>query len=412
MSEKIIKITDQNFEELVIKAEKLVIVDFWAEWCGPCKAIAPILDKISDAIEDVKQGKIIIVVDDENRENEGDFICAADLVSPEIINFMAKHARGLVCMPITEKRSRKLNLYPMVSNNTDPMDTAFTVSVDLKGSGVTSGISASDRSKTIKAIVNNNTRPDDLARPGHIFPLIAKDGGVLRRTGHTEAAIDFARLAGCSPAGVICEIMSEDGSMARVPELIKVAKKLDLKIVSIEDLVAYRMKHDSLITKKESFVFNTKFGDYNLSAFQQTNNNQIHLVLSKGEWKENEPVLVRINSSITNNDLLTTLTSKSKNKLDGIFNKINEEEKGVIVFINQPPNPVNVLFRLNEIKKLQSKGEYKTPPVVMDEKDFGIGAQILHDLKIHKIRLLTNSTQIKRVGMIGYGLEIVEYISY
>ncbi|MBT3523662.1 3,4-dihydroxy-2-butanone-4-phosphate synthase [Flavobacteriaceae bacterium] len=371
-----------------------------------------ILDKISDAIEDVKKGKIIIVVDDENRENEGDFICAADLVTPESINFMAKHARGLICTPITEKRSRKLNLYPMVTNNTDPMDTAFTVSVDLKGSGVTSGISASDRSKTIKAIVNNNTKPDDLARPGHIFPLIAKEGGVLRRTGHTEAAIDFARLAGCSPAGVICEIMSDDGSMARVPELIKVAKKLDLKIVSIEDLVAYRMKHDSLITKKESFIFNTKFGDYNLSAFQQTNNNQIHLVLSKGEWKENEPVLVRINSSITNNDLLTTLTSKSKNKLDGIFNKINEEEKGVIVFINQPPNPVNVLFRLNEIKKLQSKGEYKTPPVVMDEKDFGIGAQILHDLKIHKIRLLTNSTQIKRVGMTGYGLEIVEYINY
>lgn len=371
-----------------------------------------ILDKISDAIEDVKNGKIIIVVDDENRENEGDFICAADLVTPESINFMAKHARGLICTPITEKRSRKLNLYPMVTNNTDPMDTAFTVSVDLKGSGVTSGISASDRSKTIKAIVDNDTKPDDLARPGHIFPLIAKEGGVLRRTGHTEAAIDFARLAGCSPAGVICEIMSEDGSMARVPELIKVAKKLDLKIVSIEDLVAYRMKHDSLITKKESFTFNTKFGDYNLSAFQQTNNNQIHLVLSKGEWKENEPVLVRINSSITNNDLLTTLTSKSKNKLDGIFNKINEEEKGVIVFINQPPNPVNVLFRLNEIKKLQSKGEYKTPPVVMDEKDFGIGAQILHDLKIHKIRLLTNSTQIKRVGMTGYGLEIVEYINY
>jgi len=371
-----------------------------------------ILDKISDAIEDVKKGKIIIVVDDENRENEGDFICAADLVTPESINFMAKHARGLICTPITEKRSRKLNLYPMVTNNTDPMDTAFTVSVDLKGSGVTSGISASDRAKTIKAIVNNNTKPDDLARPGHIFPLIAKEGGVLRRTGHTEAAIDFARLAGCSPAGVICEIMSDDGSMARVPELIKVAKKLDLKIVSIEDLVAYRMKHDSLITKKESFIFNTKFGDYNLSAFQQTNNNQIHLVLSKGEWKENEPVLVRINSSITNNDLLTTLTSKSKNKLDGIFNKINEEEKGVIVFINQPPNPVNVLFRLNEIKKLQSKGEYKTPPVVMDEKDFGIGAQILHDLKIHKIRLLTNSTQIKRVGMTGYGLEIVEYINY
>tara|TARA_B100000780_G_scaffold131584_1_gene92257 strand:+ start:65 stop:1192 length:1128 start_codon:yes stop_codon:yes gene_type:complete len=371
-----------------------------------------ILDKISDAIDDVKKGKIIIVVDDENRENEGDFICAADLVTPEIINFMAKHARGLICMPITEKRSRKLNLYPMVTNNTDPMDTAFTVSVDLKGSGVTSGISASDRSKTIKAIVDKNTKPEDLARPGHIFPLIAKDGGVLRRTGHTEAAIDFARLSGCSPAGVICEIMSEDGSMARVPELIEVAKKLDLKIVSIEDLVAYRMKHDSLITKKESFVFNTKFGDYNLSAFQQTNNNQIHLALSKGKWNENEPVIVRINSSITNNDLLTTLTSRSKNELDGIFNKINEEKKGVIVFINQPANPVNVLSRLSEIKKLQSKGEYRTPPVVMDEKDFGIGAQILHDLKIHKIRLLTNSTQIKRVGMTGYGLEIVEYINY
>ncbi|MBC8396071.1 MAG: 3,4-dihydroxy-2-butanone-4-phosphate synthase [Flavobacteriales bacterium] len=371
-----------------------------------------ILDNISDAIDDVKNGKIIIVVDDENRENEGDFICAADLVTPEIINFMTKHARGLICMPITEKRSRKLNLYPMVTNNTDPMDTAFTVSVDLKGSGVTSGISAPDRSKTIKAIVDKNTKPEDLARPGHIFPLIAKGGGVLRRTGHTEAAIDFARLAGYSPAGVICEIMSEDGSMARVPELIKVAKKLDLKIVSIEDLVAYRMKHDSLITKKESFVFNTKFGDYNLSAFQQTNNSQIHLVLSKGEWNENETVLVRINSSITNNDILTSLTSKSKNMLDGIFPKINDEEKGVIVFINQPANPVNVLFRLNEIKKLQSKGEYKTPPVVMDEKDFGIGAQILHNLKIHKIRLLTNSTQLKRVGMIGYGLEIVEYINY
>ena len=370
------------------------------------------LDNISEAINDIKNGKVIIVVDDENRENEGDFVCAADAVTPEIVNFMAKHGRGLICTPITEKRSKKLNLFPMVSNNTDPMDTAFTVSVDLKGSGVTSGISASDRSKTIKALVNRSTHPDDLARPGHIFPLIAKDGGVLRRTGHTEAAIDFARLAGFSPAGVICEIMTEDGSMARVPELINVAKKLNLKIVSIEDLVAYRMKHDSLITKKESFTLNTKFGDFKLSAFQQTNNSQIHLALSKGEWKEEEPVLVRINSSITNNDILTSLTSNSNKKLDGIFKKINESKNVVIVFINQPANPINVLFRLNEIKKLQSKGEYKTPPVKMDEKDFGIGAQILHDLKIHKIRLLTNSTQIKRVGMVGYGLEIVEYINY
>jgi 3,4-dihydroxy 2-butanone 4-phosphate synthase/GTP cyclohydrolase II len=370
------------------------------------------LDNITEAINDIKNGKVIIVVDDENRENEGDFVCAADAVTPEIVNFMAKHGRGLICTPITEKRSKKLNLFPMVSNNTDPMDTAFTVSVDLKGSGVTSGISASDRSKTIKALVNRSTHPDDLARPGHIFPLIAKDGGVLRRTGHTEAAIDFARLAGFSPAGVICEIMTEDGSMARVPELINVAKKLNLKIVSIEDLVAYRMKHDSLITKKESFTLNTKFGDFKLSAFQQTNNSQIHIALSKGEWKEEEPVLVRINSSITNNDILTSLTSNSNKKLDGIFKKINESKNGVIVFINQPANPINVLFRLNEIKKLQLKGEYKTPPVKMDEKDFGIGAQILHDLKIHKIRLLTNSTHIKRVGMVGYGLEIVEYINY
>jgi len=370
------------------------------------------LDNISEAINDIKNGKVIIVVDDENRENEGDFVCAADAVTPEIVNFMAKHGRGLICTPITEKRSNKLNLFPMVTNNTDPMDTAFTVSVDLKGSGVTSGISASDRSKTIKALVNKSTHPDDLARPGHIFPLIAKDGGVLRRTGHTEAAIDFARLAGFSPAGVICEIMTEDGSMARVPELINVAKKLNLKIVSIEDLVAYRMKHDSLITKKESFTLNTKFGDFKLSAFQQTNNSQIHLSLSKGEWKEEEPVLVRINSSITNNDILTSLTSNSNKKLDGIFKKINESKNGVIVFINQQANPINVLYRLNEIKKLQSKGEYKTPPVKMDEKDFGIGAQILHNLKIHKIRLLTNSTQIKRVGMVGYGLEIVEYINY
>jgi 3,4-dihydroxy 2-butanone 4-phosphate synthase/GTP cyclohydrolase II len=370
------------------------------------------LDNITEAINDIKNGKVIIVVDDENRENEGDFVCAADAVTPEIVNFMAKHGRGLICTPITEKRSKKLNLFPMVSNNTDPMDTAFTVSVDLKGSGVTSGISASDRSKTIKALVNRSTHPDDLARPGHIFPLIAKDGGVLRRTGHTEAAIDFARLAGFSPAGVICEIMTEEGSMARVPELINVAKKLNLKIVSIEDLVAYRMKHDSLITKKESFTLNTKFGDFKLSAFQQTNNSQIHIALSKGEWKEEEPVLVRINSSITNNDILTSLTSNSNKKLDGIFKKINESKNGVIVFINQPANPINVLFRLNEIKKLQLKGEYKTPPVKMDEKDFGIGAQILHDLKIHKIRLLTNSTQIKRVGMVGYGLEIVEYINY
>ena len=370
------------------------------------------LNSIEEAIEDVKNGKVIIVVDDENRENEGDFICAAEIASPEIINFMAKHGRGLICMPITDNRSKELNLNPMVVNNTDPMDTAFTVSVDLKGNGVTSGISASDRSKTIKAIVDNNTTPSDLARPGHIFPLIAKDGGVLRRTGHTEAAIDFARLAGFSPAGVICEIMTENGSMARVPDLVIMANKLNLKIVSIEDLVAFRMSHDSLITKRESFVFNSRFGEYMLSAFQQTNNEQIHLALSKGDWKKDEPVMVRINSSITNNDLINSLTLSKNNKLDNIFEKINSNSKGVVVFINQSQSSKNMLQRLKELKSIQNKGEVNTPSQVMDEKDFGIGAQILHNLNINKIELLTNSTQIKRVGMIGYGLEIVKYIKY
>ena len=370
------------------------------------------LNTIKEAIDDIKAGKIIIVVDDENRENEGDFICAAELVTPEIINFMAKHGRGLICVPLSESRSKQLNLNPMVLNNTDPMDTAFTVSVDLRGNGVTSGISASDRSKTIKAIVDNNTKGDDLARPGHIFPLIAKDGGVLRRTGHTEAAIDFARLAGYSPAGVICEIMTEDGSMARLPDLIIVAEKLDLKVVSIEDLVAFRMKHDSLISKKECFNFNTRFGEFKLHAFQQTNNNQVHIALIKGDWEENEPVHVRINSSITNNDLLTSLTSDSDKTLENIFKKINSNKNGVIVFINQTTNPENILFRLKKLKSMQTKDKIKSPPLQMDEKDFGIGAQILHDLKISKIQLITNSNQIKRVGMIGYGLEIVEYINY
>ncbi len=370
------------------------------------------LNSIDEAINDIKKGKVIIVIDDENRENEGDFICAAEMATPEIINFMAKYGRGLVCMPLTNTRSEELNLNPMVINNTDPMDTAFTVSVDLKGNGVTSGISASDRSKTIKAIVNNDTKSSDLARPGHVFPLIAKDGGVLRRTGHTEAAIDFARLAGFSPAGVICEIMSEDGSMARVPDLIKIAKNLNLKIVSIEDLVAFRMKHDSLISKKESFVFNSRFGKYNLYAFQQTNNDQIHIALSKGKWKQNEPVMVRINSSLTNNDLIKSLTSQQDVKLDSIFNKVNSNKKGVIVFINQPQSSENILHRLKDLKSVQGKDEITISKPLMDEKDFGIGAQILHYLNIHKIELLTNSNQIKRVGMIGYGLEIVKYIKY
>ena len=370
------------------------------------------LNSIEEAISEIKSGKLIIVVDDENRENEGDFICAAELASPDIINFMAKNGRGLICVPLTEKRSKKLNLNPMVSQNTDPMDTAFTISVDLKGSGITSGISASDRSKTIRAIVNSKTKSTDLARPGHVFPLIAKEGGVLRRTGHTEAAIDFSRLAGFKPAGVICEIMKEDGSMARVDDLFKIAKKFNLKIVSIEDLVAYRMKHDSLISKIDGFVLNTKYGEFNLHAFQQNNNKQIHLALSKGKWKKNESVLVRINSSVVNNDILNSLITFNDINLNSVFNKINLGERGVVVFINQNPSSSNIIMRLRELKGLKNKKTLKIAPPKMDKRDFGIGAQILHNLGVSKIELLTNSNKIKRVGMMGYGLEIVKYVKY
>jgi len=322
------------------------------------------------------------------------------------------HGRGLICVPITEERSKELQLGMMVNNNTDPMETAFTVSVDLKGNGVTTGISAKDRALTIKAIINPKTKPFDLARPGHIFPLKAKEGGVLRRTGHTEAAIDFARLAGSEPAGVIVEIMNEDGTMARLPQLMKVAKKFDLKIVSIEDLVAYRMEHDSLIEKKEDFDIETRFGTFRLRAYQQTTNNQVHLALTKGAWKENEPVITRVNSTLVNNDILGTLTNNADKKLDMMFKTITDAGKGAILFINQQNQSQNLLHRLDILKESQSRGEMKAPQIKMDSKDFGIGAQILHDLNIHKIRLVSNTTQEKRVGMIGYGLEIVEYVKY
>lgn len=371
------------------------------------------LNTIHDAIEDIRNGKVIIVVDDENRENEGDFLAAADKVTPQMINFMATHGRGLICAPLTENRCKELELNMMVRNNTDPMETAFTVSVDLRGNGVTTGISASDRAKTVKALIDHSTKPFELARPGHIFPLVAKQGGVLRRTGHTEAAIDFARLAGLKPAGVIVEIMNEDGSMARLPELIEVAKKFDLKIVSIEDLVAYRMQHDSLIDKKEDFQIETRFGSFRLRAYEQTTNNQIHIALTKGQWKDNEPVLTRINSTLVNNDILGTLTNNVDDQLNAMFKVINNEEKGAIIFINQESQSMNILKRLNVIKDNQKPNKlYKAPRIDMDTRDFGIGAQILHDLNIHKLRLISNSNQTKRVGLIGYGLEIVDYVGY
>lgn len=370
------------------------------------------LNTIEEAIEDIRQGKVIIVVDDENRENEGDFLAAAEKVTPEMINFMATHGRGLICAPLTESRCKELDLHAMVSNNTDHMETAFTVSVDLKGNGVTTGISASDRAKTILALVNPNTKPYELARPGHIFPLVAKQGGVLRRTGHTEAAIDFARLAGFKSAGVIVEIMNEDGTMARLPELVKVAKKFDLKLVSIEDLVAYRMQHDSLIVKKEDFDVETRFGIFRLRAYEQTTNKQIHIALTKGTWNSGEPILTRIHSSQVNNDLLGTLTNNAEQQLDDMFKVINGHGKGAIIFINQDMQSVNLLNRIAELKILQEKGILKAPKIIIDSKDFGIGAQILHDLDISKIRLVSNTEQTKRVGMIGYGLEITEYVSY
>ncbi len=370
------------------------------------------LNTIEEAIEDIRQGKIIIVVDDEGRENEGDFLAAAEKVTPEMINFMATHGRGLICAPLTENRCKDLELKAMVTNNTDHMETAFTVSVDLRGNGVTTGISASDRSKTILALVDGDTKPHELSRPGHIFPLVAKQGGVLRRTGHTEAAIDFARLAGFKSAGVIVEIMNEDGTMARLPQLAKVAKKFDMKLVSIEDLVAYRMQHDSLIVKKEDFDVETRFGTFRLRAYQQTTNKQIHIALTKGTWNLGEPVLTRINSTQVNNDLLGTLTNNADKQLDDMFKIINEQGQGAVIFINQDMQSVNLLNRISELKTLQSNGILKAPKIVIDNKDFGIGAQILHDIDISKIRLISNTGHTKRVGMIGYGLEITEYVSY
>lgn len=370
------------------------------------------LHSIKEAIDDIRAGKVIIVVDDIDRENEGDFLAAAEMVTPEMINFMATHGRGLICAPLTEEHCKGLKLDMMVGTNTDPLETAFTISVDLKGKGVTTGISAADRAKTIRALIDPATKPQDLSRPGHVFPLKAKEGGVLRRTGHTEAAIDFARLAGFQPAGVIVEIMNEDGTMARLPQLIEVANRFDLKLVSIEDLVAYRMNHDSLIEKKEDFDIKTRFGTFRVKAYKQTTNNQVHLALTKGTWKSDEEILVRVNSTLINNDILGTLTNNADKKLDDMFKAINDEGRGAIVFINPANQSLNLLPRLLELKEIQKQGEMKAPPVIMDNKDFGIGAQILHDLEIHKIRLLSNTRQTKRVGMIGYGLEITEYVNY
>jgi 3,4-dihydroxy 2-butanone 4-phosphate synthase/GTP cyclohydrolase II len=371
------------------------------------------LNSIQEAIDDIKNGKMIIVVDDESRENEGDFVAAAEMVTPEMINFMATNGRGLICAPLSESRCEELNLELMVGKNTVLHNTQFTVSVDLIGHGCTTGISAFDRSQTVKALTLVETKPEDLGRPGHIFPLRAKDGGVLRRTGHTEAAIDIARLAGLKPSGLLVEILNEDGTMARLPELMKVAKKHQLKIISIEDLVAYRLKHDSLIDKIEDFILDTRFGKYRLRAYKQTTNNQVHLALTKGDWEKNEEVMVRVNSTLINNDIVGTLTNNPDDKLAKMFDLINEEGKGVVVFINQEFQSFDLINRLKYLKNLQNDEKSIGPIAKMDEKDFGIGAQILHDLNVNKIKLISNSKYSgKRVGMIGYGLEVVEYVSF
>jgi len=370
------------------------------------------LNSIDSAIEDIKAGKLVIVVDDANRENEGDFIAAAEMVTPQMINFMAGIGRGLICVPLTESRCKELDLELMVGHSTDPLGTAFTVSVDYNGKGVTTGISAKDRAVTVNSLIDSNTKPHQLTRPGHIFPLKAREGGVLRRTGHTEAAIDLARLAGLKPAGVIVEIMNEDGTMARLPQLVEVAKKHNLKIISIEDLVSYRMQHDSLIEKIEDFDITTRFGNFRLRAYKQTTNNQVHIALTKGQWAESEPVLVRVNSTLVNNDIIGTLTKNPDDKLAKMFKLINREGKGAMVFINQENQSFNLINRLRQLKN-STTSDSETLKFKMDDKDFGIGAQILHDLQIFKLRVISNGRQDKkRVGMTGYGLEILEYIVY
>ena len=369
------------------------------------------LNTIEEAIEDIKQGKIVIVVDDENRENEGDFIAAAEKVTPEMINFMTQHGRGLLCAPLLEKRCNELGLDMMVENNTVLHHTQFTVSIDLKGEGCTTGISVFDRAKTIKALVKPQTKPEDIGRPGHIFPLRAKEGGVLRRTGHTEAAVDLARLAGLEPAGILIEILNEDGSMARLPQLVKVAEKQNLKIISIEDLVAYRMRHDSLIVKKEDFSIDTDYGQFRLRAYEQTTNGQIHLAFTKGTWAKDEPVLTRIHANFISNDILDLLCKKD-NELNRIFQQIDAAGKGAFIVINQGAYSQNLLHRIQTIKEAQEGKQAPSQVPSSQVKDIGIGAQILIDLGISHMKLLTNSEPSRYIGMSGYGLEITDYVNY
>lgn len=371
------------------------------------------LDSIEDAIEAIRNGKLIIVVDDEDRENEGDFICAAETITPEIVNFMAKEGRGLICVPLVQDRCEELGLELMVGTNTAVYETPFTVSVDLIGHGCTTGISAHDRFRTIKALADPETKPEELGRPGHIFPLKAKREGVLRRSGHTEAAIDFARLAGFRPAGVLVEIMNEDGSMARLPELQIVAKKFNLKLVSIKDLIAYRLKKESQVRRRVDVDLPTNYGDFKLAAYEQINTGELHLALIKGEWKKNEPVLVRVHSSCVTGDIFGSCRCDCGTQLHDAMRMVDKAGVGVVLYMKQEGRGIGLLNKLKAYK-LQEEGLDTVEANLqlgfdMDNRDYGIGAQILSDLGISKLRLITNNPK-KRVGLMGYGLEIVENV--
>jgi len=372
------------------------------------------VDSIEDAIEAIKNGEIIIVVDDEDRENEGDFICAAEKVTPEVINFMSKYGRGLICASIPEERCEELGLELMVGKNTAQFETPFTVSVDLIGHGCTTGISASDRSKTIQALVNPDTKPEELGKPGHIFPLKARKGGVLRRTGHTEATVDFARLAGLKPGGALVEIMNEDGTMARLPDLRKVADEFDLKLVTIKDLIEYRLDHESLVEEKVMVEMPTDFGDFKLKAYEQTTTKENHLALIKGEWETGEPVMVRVHSSCVTGDIFGSCRCDCGPQLHEAMQMIEKEGKGVIVYMNQEGRGIGLMNKLKAYK-LQEEGMDTVEANLhlgfkMDQRDYGVGAQILRKLGVSKIRLISNNPT-KRAGLLGYGLEIVDNVA-
>lgn len=370
-------------------------------------------NNIEEAIADIRDGKIVIVVDDENRENEGDFVAAAQKVTPEMVNFMAMHGRGLICVPMTRQRCEQLELELMVPKNTSLHKTPFTVSVDLIGQGCTTGISATDRAKTIKALASQNTQAEDLARPGHIFPLRAREGGVLQRAGHTEACIDLARMAGLEPAGLLVEIMNEDGSMARLPQLFEIAKRFQLKIISIEDLIAYRIKNESLIVKEITVDLPTEWGSFKLTAYKQTTNEKVHLALTKGNWEHGDEVLVRVHSSCVTGDIFGSCKCDCGGQLHKAMQMVDREGRGIVLYMNQEGRGIGLLSKLKAYH-LQEMGLDTVEANIelgfkADERDYGIGAQILRDLGAHKIRLITNNPS-KRTGLIGYGIEITDNV--